>query len=278
MEIDQKIRTAARWVQEAPVLLITAGAGMGVDSGLPDFRGNDGLWNAYPPLAKAGWSFSEAASPAAFWSRPELAWGFYAHRLAMYRCVQPHAGFDILLRWARQAPEGYRVFTSNVDGHFQKAGFDPSRIVECHGSIHEFQCLAPCCEEIWSADVFKPEFVDEAELQLKSLPHCPRCGELARPRVLMFNDADWIADPDEAQFGDFTAWAYAHRRRLLVIELGAGKAIPTVRIYGERYAHRLIRINMREAGVRSGGNNLGISGAALELLQKVDEAMCGRFP
>jgi len=61
-------------------LLIAAGAGMGVDSGLPDFRGKEGFWRAYPPLLKLGIRFEEMANPRWFTENPELAWGFYGHR------------------------------------------------------------------------------------------------------------------------------------------------------------------------------------------------------
>ena len=57
---------AAEAVREAEVFIITAGAGMGVDSGLPDFRGDRGFWNAYPPYARLGISFTEAANPDHF--------------------------------------------------------------------------------------------------------------------------------------------------------------------------------------------------------------------
>lgn len=58
---------------------------MGVDSGLPDFRGNEGFWKAYPALARAGISFIEAANPDTFHARPATAWRFYGHRLQLYR-------------------------------------------------------------------------------------------------------------------------------------------------------------------------------------------------
>lgn len=57
-------------------MLITAGAGMGVDSGLPDFRGSEGFWKAYPVVANLGLSFEELANPALFKQKPHLAWAF----------------------------------------------------------------------------------------------------------------------------------------------------------------------------------------------------------
>lgn len=126
---------AAELVAGADAVLVCAGAGMGVDSGLPDFRGDEGFWRAYPPYQRLGLSFIELADPAHFGNDPELAWGFYGHRLALYRATVPHSGFDVLRKWRA------RVFTSNVDGQFQKAGFP--KVAEVHGSIHHLQCTLP---------------------------------------------------------------------------------------------------------------------------------------
>src|SRR5687767_6713263 len=97
--LEEGIARAARAVAEADALLVTAGAGMGVDSGLPDFRGTDGFWRAYPPIAKLGLRFEQVADPHWFARDPPLAWGFYGHRLNLYRATEPHRGFGILLRW-----------------------------------------------------------------------------------------------------------------------------------------------------------------------------------
>ena len=272
-ELQASIEQAAQWVAEAPAILITAGAGMGVDSGLPDFRGPQGLWKAYPALGKNNWNFREVASPQAFRLNPGLAWGFYAHRLQTYRNVQPHAGFNILWRWGRRAPNGYRVFTSNVDGHFQKAGFDPSLVAECHGSLHYMECLEGCASESWSADGFEPQFVSSQDLQLATLPVCPQCGSLARPNVLMFDDWRWVGDAYEHAVNEVAAWRNRHAAQLLVIELGAGLDIPTVRYFGERGKKRFIRINLREPNVPSSRSALGIAGKALDVLQRMDELL-----
>ena len=135
------IQKAAVAIKEAKALVITAGAGMGVDSGLPDFRGNEGLWKAYPPLKKLGLSLPEMSTPRWFHTDPNFAWGFFGHRMQLYKSTTPHRGFEILKRWATSKESGYFVYTSNVDGHFQKAGFPEENIVECHGSIQFLQTL-----------------------------------------------------------------------------------------------------------------------------------------
>ncbi|MDY7579939.1 Sir2 family NAD-dependent protein deacetylase [Herbaspirillum sp. RTI4] len=135
-ELDGQLRRAVKLIGQADSLIIAAGAGMGIDSGLPDFRGKNGFWKAYPALEKSGIDFYAAASGRSFQSAPIRAWGFYGHRLALYRQTRPHVGFDILRTLGEKIVGGYGVFTSNVDGHFQRAGFDPDRVHECHGSIH----------------------------------------------------------------------------------------------------------------------------------------------
>ena len=154
------IKAAAKLIAGADSIIITAGAGMGVDSGMPDFRGTEGFWKAYPALSRSKIRFEEIASPRSFEHEPELAWGFYAHRLNLYRKITPHAGFKQLLDIAKKLNGGAFVFTSNVDGHFQKAGFSADQVVECHGSIHHLQCFQLCSEAIWEADDFIP-IVDE---------------------------------------------------------------------------------------------------------------------
>lgn len=120
-DLDQAtIAQAAALIAGADALVIAAGAGMGVDSGLPDFRGNVGFWKAYPALASDGVGFMDIASPAAFLEHPRRAWGFYGHRLALYRETVPHPGFGLLRKWGETKQNGYFVFTSNVDGHFQR--------------------------------------------------------------------------------------------------------------------------------------------------------------
>ena len=132
MDVD-KIKIAAEHIRQADAVLVTAGAGMGVDSGLPDFRGNEGFWKAYPPIAKLGIPFYEMANPKWFDTDPKIGWAFYGHRLNLYRKTIPHEGFTKLLDLATKKLEKYFVFTSNVDGQFQKAGFSDDRIEECHG-------------------------------------------------------------------------------------------------------------------------------------------------
>lgn len=253
MDIAENIEKAKQVLKEADVLLITAGAGMGVDSGLPDFRGKEGFWRAYPVARKLGLRFEELANPRWFRENPKLAWAFYGHRLHLYRKTQPHEGFYLLRKLGESKKGGYFVFTSNVDGQFQKAGYDQKKIVEIHGSIHHLQCSVPCMDDIWSADEVNINIDMERFEAEEPLPRCRHCGEIARPNILMFGDWNWVSHRTAGQEFLFERWLERiddMGYRLAVVEIGAGKAVPTVRILSERVADQfygtLIRINPRD--------------------------------
>jgi len=248
---------------------------MGVDSGLPDFRGAEGFWNAYPAYRHLGLEFSELANPRWFRKDPALAWGFYGHRLNLYRAANPHAGFEILRRWSAGMKWGAFVFTSNVDGQFQKAGFSEDRIVEVHGSIHHVQCLGRCGIGVFPADAFTVS-VNEASFRGEGeLPACPRCGLLVRPNILMFGDYDFDGARTRSQQQRLDRWLTAQSGQLVVIELGAGRAVPTVRDFSENVIDfagaKLIRINPRDAWVPEGG--ISLSTGALAALEALDVAL-----
>lgn len=80
MEKKSIYSLAKKLIDQSQSMLITAGAGIGIDSGLPDFRGKQGFWKAYPYFEKAGMSLYDAANPAFFRSNPTKFWYFYGHR------------------------------------------------------------------------------------------------------------------------------------------------------------------------------------------------------
>lgn len=268
------VAAAAELVRDADALLICAGAGFGVDSGLPDFRGDHGFWRAYPPYERLGLSFAEVADPVHFAEDPELAWGFYGHRLALYRRTEPHPGFEILRRWAARMPAGSRTFTSNVDGQFQVAGFE--QVAECHGSIHHLQCLEPCTADVWPADEVSVEVDVETMRARHPLPECRGCGGTARPNILMFGDFGWVPDRAQPELDELNAWRRSLRAaQLVVVELGAGTAVPTVRRHAELASAgsgALIRINPREPEVRH-GRGIPLPMGALGALREIDELL-----
>jgi NAD-dependent SIR2 family protein deacetylase len=278
-KLEKEIQRAREAVQNADAVLITAGAGMGVDSGLPDFRGTEGFWRAYPIAKKLGLRFEELANPRWFRENPKLAWAFYGHRLNLYRKTQPHEGFYLLKKLGESKKGGYFVFTSNVDGQFQKAGYDEKKIVEIHGSIHHLQCTIPCIDDIWPADDVEID-IDMEKFEAKEpLPKCKHCGEIARPNILMFGDWEWIPHRTAGQEFRLERWLEKieyMEYRLVIVEIGAGKAVPTVRLFSERTADKyngiLIRINPRDYEVPS-SRDISIPLGGLEGIKRITEGL-----
>lgn len=273
--MENDLSYAVELIKKSDGILITAGAGMSVDSGLPDFRSVGGFWNAYPVFREHCINFEDIATPFAYQRNPELAYWFYAHRLLQYRNAVPHEGYQILKRWAANKPHGYFVFTSNVDGHFQKAGFDEHRIYEVHGTLERLQCIENCRDLSWSAVQFKPEVDNEKLHLITEKPYCPHCNGLARQNVLMFNDWSYSSRYQDFKKVQLDEWIKMVEH-LVVIELGAGKAIPTVRYFSERTAKMkrcgFIRINPQDSGVPK-MHFLSLEMTALEALKAIDKLL-----
>ena len=162
-----------------------------------------------------------------------------------------------------------------MDGQFQKAGFHEEKIWEVHGSIHYFQCTQNCTNAIWDAKEEKV-YVDMKKFQARNLPLCPKCGEVARPNILMFGDWGWNDGRSNAQEQRYRKWIKQIERsnqKLAIIEMGAGTAIPTVRMVGDNLSKHLpnaslIRINPRESEVAL-AKNISLDCGALDGLKKI---------
>ncbi len=154
--------------------------------------------------------------------------------------------------------------TSNVDGQFQKAGFDERKIYEIHGSIHTNQCP---CNKLFPAG---PNLnIDLREFKASEpLPRC-ECERILRPNILMFNDWDWVGtkyDEQEWRYNDFIE--SNRHKRVCIIELGAGTAIPSIRHLGERILNEIqasimIRINPTDANGPKNERFFSIASGAL---------------
>lgn len=270
LDIEDELTRAAIAIRDADAVLIGAGAGMGVDSGLPDFRGDAGFWTAYPPFR--GKRFSEISNPVWFHRDPEQAWGFFGHRMNLYRETQPHAGFQILRDLTDGKTNGVFVFTSNVDGHFQRAGFAADTVIECHGALSHLQCVTPCSDQIWAADDFSVDVDSETIRASGTLPVCQSCGGLARPNVLMFDDYKWVERRHATQNARYQRWLKSvGASRLTVIEIGAGTAVPSVRYECEAKYAQLVRINPRDWTVPEAGISLPLG--ALDALGRIRDRL-----
>ncbi len=216
-------------------------------------------------------SYMDAASADHFENNPEFGWGFNGHRLQLYRETKPHRGFEILLDWISRFDLDWFSVTSNVDGHFQKSGFDVDRIYEVHGSLHYLQCLKMCRTDVWENN--DRIDVDGDSLRARDMPRCIYCGALARPNVQFFADYAWSPSRCNQQRELFNRfWRRIEGKRTLVIEIGAGRAVPNIRVFsgtlGQRENVMLVRINPTDPQTMK--PHIGLKMGGLEALVEMD--------
>lgn len=157
---------AAALVAGAERLVVSSGAGMSRESGIPTFRdAQEGLWARFDP--------AELATERGFRDAPERVWQWYSHRRARMAECAPHEGHRSLVELEGLLPEMV-VVTQNIDGLHQEAGFPD--VIELHGSIRRFKCL----------DRHHPYAAEPAESD--SPPPCPECGSPVRPDVVWFGE------------------------------------------------------------------------------------------
>ena len=234
------IKDAAKLLNKRNLsLLIVTGAGMGCDSNLPDYRSPGGFWNDYKPFkSNKKLSLYEMSKTDWFNNDPLSAWGFYAHRAKLYRTATPHSGFNVLYNLTSKKRD-YMYMTSNIDGQAIKAGFKDNKIYQTHGSLHHLQCMNICADSIIEPfyDGFEKLKVCQETLRmvnLNNIPKCSFCKGLTRPNVSFFTDTSNTYDDERTieQKNKFMKWLNPFKKgkkELLVIEIGCGKSIHSLR-------------------------------------------------
>ncbi|WP_051295838.1 SIR2 family NAD-dependent protein deacylase [Eisenibacter elegans] len=238
------VQEAREYLAQAEVLLINTGAGMSADSGIPTYRGNNGLWGQLEGERQG--DIRHLMTPAYILEHPLYMWRRFAKGYRRSLSIDPHEGFAWLKAYVEQRDLPHFCITSNVDGLFAKAGFDPIHIYEIHGSGAFWQCSRPCQPTYWKANFrFDPE---APRLELSDLPHCPNCGALARPNVLLFQDDTFVRERVEAQKQVWERFLDLHaHKRWVALEIGAGIHIKAIRAFSQRLMRQqealVIRIN-----------------------------------
>lgn len=176
MENGGIVDLAARLRAAARVTVLT-GAGVSAASGVPTFRGDQGLWRQFRP--------EDLATPDAFRRDPALVWEWYSWRRQAMASCSPNAAHQVIARWTRRSPE-CRVITQNVDDLHVQAG--TRQLVRLHGSLWEMSCAGIGSLDGACAAGRRP-WRDERALPAGVVPRCPYCGGLARPAVVWFGEA-----------------------------------------------------------------------------------------
>lgn len=142
------------------------GAGISAESGIPTFRGKDGLWKKF--------KVEELATPEAFFRNPKLVWEWYDWRRQLIAKAEPNEAHKILVKMEEEFPDFFLI-TQNVDGLHQRAG--SKKVVELHGNIWKVRCV-DCGQESYDYRTPLPEIP----------PRCEKCGGLLRPGVVWFGE------------------------------------------------------------------------------------------
>ncbi len=151
---------------EADWVTAFTGAGVSAESGVPTFRGTEGIWARFKP--------EELASMDAFMRNPDLVWEWYAHRKRIIAEVQPNPGHVALAQMERLFA-GFAVITQNIDNLHRRAG--SVTVHELHGNIERNYCIG-CGRRYANAEV----------LAQKGVPRCTECGKAVRPDVVWFGE------------------------------------------------------------------------------------------
>jgi NAD-dependent deacetylase len=177
------MRAVREWLKNARSVAVLTGAGVSAESGVPTFRGNNGLWKQYRA--------EELATPGAFARDPKLVWEWYDWRRGLIAKAEPNAGHRALVDLEKRAPS-FTLITQNVDGLHELAG--SRNALNLHGSIWNVRCTS--CER---------ERVDR-RTPLPVIPPKWECGALLRPGVVWFGETlpsrVWQSAEDAARGAD----------------------------------------------------------------------------
>lgn len=228
---------------------VLTGAGISAESGVPTFRGQDGLWKQYRA--------ETLATPEAFDRDPILVWQWYDWRRGLIAPVEPNAGHRVLAGW-ESLFEDFAVITQNVDGLHGKAG---SRdVIELHGNIWKLRCT-------------RENTVREVrDTPLPTIPPtCAECGALLRPHVVWFGES---LDPDLLE----RAYALSAASRIMFVIGTSAVVEPAASLprAAARAGAKIVEINLEPTPLTP-HVDFFLPGKAGEILPVLDRSLRAKF-
>lgn len=163
---EDQIRLVKERLRQAQRVVVLTGAGISAESGIPTFRGADGIWQHYRA--------TDLATPEAFARNPELVWAFYNWRRELISRVEENRAHRALVALEQTVPD-FTLVTQNVDGLHHRAG--SKNVIEVHGNLWRVQCTA--CDQIYM----------DMSVKMGNRPLCKDCGGLLRPDVVWFGES-----------------------------------------------------------------------------------------
>lgn len=222
------LKEAARILARARFAIAFTGAGVSAESGIPTFRGRNGLWKTYRA--------EELATPEAFRREPHLVWEFYRWRMKKILQARPNRAHLTLAELERMGILK-AVITQNVDDLHREAG--SRNVIELHGNIFRVRCTSCDYRENLKETGRVSEFVEE-----KDLPRCPRCGSLLRPDVV------WFGEPLPREALE-TAFSLAERADVILVIGTSGVVYPAAYIpyIVKERGGKVVEINVERSGI-----------------------------
>ena len=265
---------AAQRLRAADQLIIVAGCGLSVESGLPDFNDEAGLRGHYPILGQGRFTFQQLSSADFFIQHPRLAWELYGYRLHQQVLASPHAGHQILNEWVLGRRFDSMIFSSAVDDLLPKALTLPNYLCQHQGSMLHLQCSRRCSDDIWPIPhALLDVFTHLPYTPLDTLPCCPICQGVARPNILLFHDPYWVPNRAQRQYQQLSQRMQRFNRATVILEIGAGLSYPVSRRLSEYLKKRLncsvVRINPEPTQLRHESEDVHICLPAAHALQHI---------
>jgi len=225
-------------IKEFKKIVFVTGAGISQESGIPTFRGKDGLWRNHDAM--------KLATIDAFYDNPKLVWEWYNERRMNIFQAQPNPGHIAIAELEKYAE--VMVLTQNIDGLHQKSG--SSKVLELHGSIVKIKCSV--CD-----------YREEILTEISNLPPLCKCGNILRPDVVWFGES---LPQDVWQ----NAMNFASKCDLMIIAGTSLVVSPanTLPIYAKQNNATLIEINLENTEM-SGEMDLVIRNTSAESLPKL---------
>ena len=237
--MGNSIERAAALLRRARRVVALTGAGVSAESGVPTFRGKNGLWNNYRA--------EELATPEAFARNPALVWRWYNWRRGLIRSAAPN-GAHLSLAAFERAPFEFTLITQNVDGLHSLAG--SRNLLELHGNLWRIRCDS-CGRVEHNETVLMPE------------PPCCDCGASLRPDVV------WFGEPLDPQvFGAAVEGASRADAMLIVGTSCAVYPAASLAAHARRFGAAIIEINLAPTPVTPWAQE-SLAGRAGEILPLV---------
>ncbi|MBO8181474.1 MAG: NAD-dependent deacylase [Archaeoglobus sp.] len=241
IEKIDKIREIASEIKKSSYTTVLTGAGISAESGIPTFRGKDGLWNKYRP--------EELATPQAFARDPKLVWEWYAWRMKLVFSKKPNPAHEILAKLEEMGLIK-SIITQNVDDLHERAG--SRNVIHLHGKLRDVIC---------SSCSYKTEA--EEILDKTIPPRCPECDSFLRPGVVWFGES---LPPDELN----KAFSEAERSDLILV-IGTSAVVQpaaSIPLITKRKGGKIVEINPDSTPLTSIAD-ISIRGKAGEVLTAV---------